>query len=95
MTARKALHVKNWIRKEKRQAIYGRDGYACVYCGTRKRLSLDHIKPRSKGGSNEASNLLTACCRCNIERGTCSLTKFVGPETARALRRQARRVLPT
>ena len=58
-----------WIRPEKRLAIYRRDGLACVYCRhTRRRLTLDHLKPRSKGGTNDATNLVTACFRCNSQR---------------------------
>jgi 5-methylcytosine-specific restriction endonuclease McrA len=39
----------NWIRQEKRLAIYLRDGLACGYCGDSvengAKLSLDHLKP--------------------------------------------------
>jgi hypothetical protein len=63
----------NWIRQEKRLAIYLRDGLACVWCGSSaeggSQLSLDHLRPHSRGGSNEASNLVTSCTRCNSARG--------------------------
>jgi hypothetical protein len=63
----------NWIRQEKRLAIYLRDGCACVWCGLTveegAQLSLDHLVPHSKGGSNDATNLVTACKRCNDSRG--------------------------
>ena len=58
----------NWIRKEKRIAIYNRDGNICLYCGSNNNLSLDHIIPRSKGGSNDTSNLITCCIACNSSR---------------------------
>uniref|UniRef100_A0A6M3MCH7 Putative homing endonuclease n=1 Tax=viral metagenome TaxID=1070528 RepID=A0A6M3MCH7_9ZZZZ len=62
-----------WIRREKRLAIYLRDGMACCYCGAAVEdgasLTLDHLKPRSKGGSHEASNLVTCCLKCNSSRG--------------------------
>ena len=57
-----------WIRPEKRLAIYARDGFACVYCGTTESesvLSLDHVLPREMGGTHEASNLVTSCFCCN------------------------------
>ena len=46
----------NWIRQDKRLAIYLRDGLACAYCGhsveSGASLSLDHLKPASKDGCN-------------------------------------------
>lgn len=63
----------NWLRPEKRLAIYLRDGLACAYCGIGieqdAKLTLDHLKPHSAGGSNEAANLVTCCHRCNSSRG--------------------------
>lgn len=63
----------NWLRPEKRLAIYLRDGLACAYCGEAiedgARLTLDHLTPYSRGGSNDASNLVTCCHRCNSSRG--------------------------
>lgn len=63
-----------WIRKEKRLALYIRDGFACAYCGRDLRsaepdeVTLDHLLPRQAGGSNEASNIITACRPCNSSR---------------------------
>lgn len=69
-----------WIRPEKRLAIHLRDGLACCYCGATVEdgaiMTLDHIRPRSKGGRNEASNLVTACKRCNSARGNRPLAAF-------------------
>lgn len=63
----------NWIRPEKRLAIYLRDGLACCYCGASveesERMTLDHLRPHSKGGSNCPTNLITCCLRCNSSRG--------------------------
>lgn len=70
----------NWIRKEKRLAIYLRDGMACCYCGAAvedgAKLTLDHVIAHSNGGSNKETNLVTACHRCNSARGNRSLPKF-------------------
>lgn len=70
----------NWIRQEKRLAIYLRDGCACVWCGFAVEdgatLTLDHVKPHSKGGSNHETNLVTSCKRCNDSRGARSVAKF-------------------
>jgi len=72
----------NWIRKEKRLAIYLRDGFACCYCGASVEdgvtLTLDHLTPYSAGGSNKARNLVTCCHRCNSSRGKRSWRKFAG-----------------
>lgn len=52
--------------------ILRRDGYRCVYCGVGakdRRLEVDHIVPRSNGGSNQDTNLITACWQCNNGKG--------------------------
>jgi len=70
----------NWIRQEKRLAIYLRDGLACAYCGAAVEdgaiLSLDHITPHSHGGGNGAENLVTCCSRCNSSRGNRPVATF-------------------
>ena len=82
MTTKRAENWKgmNWIRQEKRLAIYLRDGLACAYCGDSvengAKLSLDHLTPDSKGGSNEAANLVTCCSRCNSARGNRPVRAF-------------------
>jgi len=69
-----------WIRQDKRLAIYLRDGLCCTYCGATVEdgavLTLDHVKPQSKGGSNHETNLVTACKRCNSARGNRPLATF-------------------
>ena len=61
-----------WIRDSTRFAIYARDGWDCVYCRgvfplrhDGFLLTLDHIIPRSRGGTNAAHNIVTACYSCN------------------------------
>lgn len=49
--------------------IYKRDDYSCVYCNARESLTLDHVIPRSRGGRDSWDNLVTACQRCNTEKG--------------------------
>lgn len=49
--------------------IFQRDGYRCVHCGTSDALTIDHIQPVSKGGSNEDENLQTLCAPCNSRKG--------------------------
>lgn len=70
-----SMNGGSWIRSEKRLAIYIRDGFTCAYCGRDLRnasprdVTLDHLLPRSAGGTNEATNLITACLHCNSQRG--------------------------
>src|SRR5580693_3705194 len=63
-------HGMNWLRQEKRLAIYLRDQMRCLYCqaGTKAWLSLDHLKPTCEGGGNESENLVTCCMSCNGRR---------------------------
>jgi len=59
--------------------IYKRDHFRCVYCERSNvlTLTLDHIKPRNKGGTNESRNLVTCCLGCNCKRQHGSLRGFV------------------
>jgi 5-methylcytosine-specific restriction endonuclease McrA len=70
----------NWITQKKRLAIYLRDGCACVYCGASveegTQLTLDHLKPHTKGGTNDAYNLVTCCKPCNDSRGARAVALF-------------------
>lgn len=69
-----------WCRPSTRLAIYLRDGLACAYCGATvedgAQLTLDHLTPHSRGGTNSPTNLVTACRRCNCSRGARSVTGF-------------------
>jgi 5-methylcytosine-specific restriction endonuclease McrA len=57
-------------RKISRKALFARDGWRCVYCGTTNgRLTLDHVVPRSKGGESVWENVVTACAPCNLRKG--------------------------
>src|SRR5712691_6841623 len=57
-------------RKISRRALFARDGWRCVYCGTTSgRLTLDHVVPRSKGGESIWENVVTACAPCNLRKG--------------------------
>ncbi|MDX5346888.1 MAG: HNH endonuclease [Hymenobacteraceae bacterium] len=52
-----------------RQNIFKRDQFQCQYCGSSRNLTLDHVLPRSRGGTSTWSNLITACSRCNNRKG--------------------------
>ena len=51
------------------RAVMERDAYRCVTCGTHLNLSVDHIEPVSKGGSDDLDNLQTMCQPCNSRKG--------------------------
>lgn len=78
---RKNWNGAKWIRRDRRLAIYMRDGLACVYCGSSLEhdevtLSLDHVIPVSRGGQNVSRNLVTSCRKCNSVRGDRTLRDF-------------------
>lgn len=52
-----------------RWEIWERDNYACRSCGSKRRLTIDHIHPRSKGGTDHPDNLQTLCRSCNSKKG--------------------------
>jgi len=53
----------------KRKLIYKRDDYTCQYCGSVKDLTIDHVVPKSRGGSNNWDNLVSCCRKCNLKKG--------------------------
>ena len=54
-----------------RRNILHRDGHTCQYCGyTGDELTIDHVVPRSRGGGDSWENLVTACVRCNVKKGS-------------------------
>ena len=64
----------------KRDEIFERDGYRCVYCGERfaaEELTIDHVQPRVRGGDRSEGNLVTACRGCNTLKGHRRLSTFL------------------
>ena len=52
--------------------IYARDGNTCQYCGqkfSRSELNLDHVVPRSQGGTSRWENIVCSCHGCNRRKG--------------------------
>ncbi|MGW3031005.1 RNA-guided endonuclease IscB [Streptomyces sp. NPDC001178] len=51
---------------------------ACAYCdATEVPLNIEHLRPRSRGGSNRISNLVLACVPCNKAKGSRSVESFL------------------
>ena len=57
------------VSKETREEVFARDKWACLKCGAKESLSLDHIVPLASGGDNETTNLQTLCKSCNSSKG--------------------------
>lgn len=58
--------------KFNRKNILARDNFRCQYCGRQfsaNQLTLDHVVPRSRGGSTSWENVVAACVRCNLRKG--------------------------
>jgi hypothetical protein len=55
-----------------RRDVFERDGWRCSYCDVEITMTTghaDHVVPRSRGGSDDPSNLVAACARCNLSKG--------------------------
>ena len=58
-----------------RDFIFQKYNYKCVYCG-KKGEEIEHIVPKSKGGTNSIENLTLSCRKCNIAKGNLTLEAF-------------------
>lgn len=58
-----------------RYNVFRRDGHMCVYCGSKKDLTIDHVVPKSAGGRDTWENLVTSCQPCNAKKGSLSLSE--------------------
>lgn len=61
------------VTKRTRFEVFKRDEHRCRYCGATQedaRLTIDHVIPRSLGGTNEPTNLVTACSDCNAGKSS-------------------------
>ncbi|MBL0937427.1 MAG: HNH endonuclease [Gemmatimonadaceae bacterium] len=70
------VHVPRRFRRQVTNTfLFARDDYQCQYCGRkanelkpRESLTRDHLIPMSRGGTNEWSNVVTACSSCNTRK---------------------------
>ena len=52
--------------------VLEKSNFSCVYCGRKApevQLEIEHIIPKSKGGTNKIENLVASCTECNLEKG--------------------------
>jgi 5-methylcytosine-specific restriction endonuclease McrA len=74
--------VGSWRRKQDatrdRYITSGGVG-VCAYCFcrlTRDDATIDHVVPKSRGGTNDLRNLVISCAECNRQKGSCSEIVF-------------------
>ena len=56
------------LRKEDLKILFKRYGYRCALCYCRENLTIDHIIPLTKGGTNGIPNLQILCLDCNLRK---------------------------
>lgn len=79
------IHVPRRFRRQVTNTfLFARDRYRCQYCGRvqlelkpRESLTRDHLIPLSRGGTNEWTNVVTACSPCNTRKAN-SLPSEIG-----------------
>ena len=75
--------VRKKILPHVRFEVLRRNKFCCSYCGKAAvdgyRLVIDHIKPVSKGGTNDIDNLTASCDDCNNGKGTADIDSYTPP----------------
>ncbi len=69
--------------------LWEEQGGLCWYCRKRvlsRAATIDHVRPRSKGGTNARENLVMACGRCNRGKGSKLTHRTKTPNRLAALR---------
>jgi hypothetical protein len=79
------------VSNEQRARILARDRSTCLRCGATDNLTIDHIHPRSRGGSGDDDNLQTLCRRCNSTKNNKLAASIVGSTSAQ---RRANEIAP-
>jgi hypothetical protein len=65
------------ISRQKREKIHIRDNHKCICCPATTNLTIDHLIPISKGGTNNEWNLATMCSKCNSKKGNQLLPELI------------------
>src|SRR6202035_4897939 len=73
---------------EIRSYLLEKFGRTCVYCGRGETaFEVDHIRPRSRGGTSRVSNLALSCHACNAAKADQTAAEFGHPEVEAQARR--------
>lgn len=72
--------LKDYVQPQKRVAftrfnLFLRDEFCCQYCGAKGELTFDHVVPRAAGGITSWENVVAACSKCNLKKGSKSLRR--------------------
>ena len=72
--------LKDYVKPQKRVAftrfnLFLRDEFCCQYCGATGDLTFDHVVPRARGGVTSWENVVAACSKCNLHKGSKSLRR--------------------
>ena len=98
-------NLREYIPHLTNKALFRRDGQLCLYCGDKfsgAQLTRDHVLPLSRGGKDNWENVVTACYRCNNQKGSKTPEEWGGkkliaipyvPNTAEYLYLQNRRII--
>ena len=66
---------------EIREYLLDKWGRKCIYCGKKNLpLEIEHIIPKSRGGSSRVSNLTISCRKCNLKKGSQTAKEFGFPD---------------
>ena len=66
---------------EIREYLLDKWGRKCIYCGKKNLpLEIEHIIPKSRGGSSRVSNLTISCRKCNLKKGSQTAEEFGFPD---------------
>lgn len=80
---------------EVREYLLEKFNRTCVYCGAKDTpLEVEHIKPKSKGGSNRVSNLSVACVSCNRAKSNLAIKEFLADKPSILKRVLAQLIAP-
>ena len=61
---------KSSAKRQFRHSIKNSWGGLCAYCRCNRATTVDHLRPKSRGGSSLRSNLVPACTTCNHDKGS-------------------------
>lgn len=68
------VRLNKWVNRKsrmptfRRYVVFARDDYKCQYCNkelTSREATIDHVVPKSQGGSTTWKNCVTSCRPCN------------------------------